>query len=137
MNTLLLTLNLSLTACTAFLIRKNICLHLDTEKAIREQNIGITKLRREADGLQLKTDKEIKKQNMEIVKLKEDVVYRCLDLEKAIRGESEITQDQVQDIKECLDNTKDKLIKEVKEDLETINWNMICTNKIMDRSTRR
>ena len=107
MNTLLITLNLSLTACTGILVAKNIYLHLNTEKAIREQMY-------------------------EIKKFKTKIIYKCLEIERTVRGEAEVTQDQVQDIKAEIDGIKDRLVKEVKTDLETINWNLICTNKVMN-----
>lgn len=108
MNTLLLTLNLSLTACTGVLVAKDIYLHLKTEKMLKNQMY-------------------------EIKKFKTRIIYKCLEIEQAVRGEAEVTQDQVQDIKTEIDGMKGKLVEEVKADLETINWNLICTNKLMDR----
>lgn len=111
MNTLLITLNLSLTACTGVLVAKDIYLHLNTEKMLKNQMY-------------------------EIKKFKTRIIYKCLEIERTIRGEAEVTQDQVQDIKVEIDGVKDKLVEEVKTDLETINWNMICTNKVMSNAPR-
>lgn len=111
MNTLLLTLNLSLTACTGVLVAKDIHLHLKTEKMLKNQMY-------------------------EIKKFKKRIIYKCLEIKQAVRGEAEVTQDQVQDIKAEIDCMKDKLVEEVKTDLETINWNLICTNKVMNSTPR-
>lgn len=93
MNTFLICLNIALTACTSFLLCRAICLHPKVEETLKKQ---------------------IKE---EMVDIKTHVTLKCIDLEKAIRAEGEITQDDLGDLKEDIKGIKREVKSTIIEQL--------------------
>lgn len=93
MNTFLICLNIALTLCTSFLVTRAICLLIKMGKALE------IKIKNEIGGLEKYID------------------IKCIDLDKAVRAEGEITQDDLGGLKEDIKGIKREVKSTIIEQL--------------------